>query len=423
MKVLHVIRREYVENVRRRSFIVSTLLVPVVMTAFFVLPLLLSLFVPERQYRVVVVDQVGGVGPEVAASLADTLKSGERMYVVESVDARPDATGDRFADERAARIQAVQDGEVDIVIAVPSTALEDGKTEYITRDARGFSIFERFTDVVSDAVIQRRLAAEGLDFARVKTLSVPVAMEMRQIGAAGDVRERSFIAEYALVFIFVMILYMAILSWGMTISRSIVEEKGSRVIEVLLSSLTPRDLMVGKLVGVGAAGLTQLSVWGLGGLAMSTASGAIALLAPLDIAPAVFGYLILYFLLGFLLYSALFMAAGAVCSTEQDAQQFQGLITMPMIVPIMALFLLIQNPSSTFAVTLSMIPLFTPMIMLARIILLEPPVWQIVLSVVLLLATIYFAVVFAARVFRVGILLYGKRPSLREMVHWYKLAK
>jgi ABC-2 type transport system permease protein len=156
---------------------------------------------------------------------------------------------------------------------------------------------------------------------------------------------------------------------------------------------------------------------------MSTASGAVAMLSPLDIPPAVFGYLVVYFLLGYLLYSALFMAAGAVCSTEQDAQQFQGLITMPMIVPIMALFLLIQNPSSTFAVVLSMVPLFAPMIMLARIILLEPPAWQIAASVVLLLATIYFAVVFAARVFRVGILLYGKRPSLREMVHWYKLAK
>jgi len=117
------------------------------------------------------------------------------------------------------------------------------------------------------------------------------------------------------------------------------------------------------------------------------------------------------------------MAAGAVCSTEQDAQQFQGLITMPMIVPIMTLFLLIQNPSSTFAVTLSLIPLFSPMMMLARIILLEPPLWQIALSVVLLVATIYFAVVFAARVFRVGILIYGKRPSLRELAHWYKLAK
>jgi ABC-2 type transport system permease protein len=192
-----------------------------------------------------------------------------------------------------------------------------------------------------------------------------------------------------------------------------------------LSSLTPRDLMLGKLVGVGLAGMTQLAIWALVGLAMSgyAASSAVAMLSSMEIPPAVFGYLMMYFLLGFLLYSALFMTVGAACSTEQDAQQYQGLITLPMIVPLMTLMLLIQNPASSLAVVLSMIPLFAPMMMLARIILLEPPMWQILLSVALLLVAIYLSIVFAARVFRVGILIYGKRPSLRELIHWYKLAK
>ena len=147
------------------------------------------------------------------------------------------------------------------------------------------------------------------------------------------------------------------------------------------------------------------------------------MLSSFEIPPSVFAYLMVYFLLGFALYSALFMTVGAACSTEQDAQQFQGLITLPMIVPLMTLMLLIQNPGSGLAVVLSMIPLFTPMMMLARIILLEPPLWQILLSMALLLVTIYLAIVFAARVFRVGILIYGKRPNLRELIHWYKLAK
>jgi ABC-2 type transport system permease protein len=183
--------------------------------------------------------------------------------------------------------------------------------------------------------------------------------------------------------------------------------------------------MLGKLIGVGLAGLTQLTIWAVLGLAMSgyAASSAVAVLASLDIPPAVFGYLILYFLLGFLLYSALFMTVGAACSTDQDAQQFQGLITLPMIVPLMTLMLLIQNPGSTFAVVLSMIPLFAPMMMLARIILLEPPMWQILLSAALCLLAIYLSISFAARVFRVGILMYGKRANLRELVHWYRLAK
>jgi len=421
MKVHHIIRREYLENVRRKSFMVSTILVPLLMAAFFVLPVLLAMFVPDRQYRVAVVDQVGGVGGDVAAALVDTLKNGDAKYVIESIT----ASGDKFASEREARIAAVQRGELDIVIAVPAAVLEEGKAEYVTREARNFNIFERFTDVVSDAIVARRLEAQGFDFQRVRRLTEPVDLEMSRVSDTGEVQEKNFLAEYGLVFIFVMILYMAILSWGITISRSIVEEKGSRVIEVLLSSITARDLMIGKLVGVGLAGMTQLAIWAVVGLAMSgyAAASAVSVLQSLDIPPAVFGYLIVYFLLGFLLYSALFMTVGAACSTEQDAQQFQGLITLPMIVPLMTLMLLIQNPASTFAVVLSMIPLFAPMMMLARIILLQPPAWQILLSVLLLGAAIYLSITFAARIFRVGILLYGKRPSLRELFHWYKLAK
>lgn len=421
MKVVHIIRREYLENVRRKSFMVSTILVPLLMAAFFVLPVLLAMFVPDRQYRVAVVDQVGGVGGDVAAALVDTLENGDAKYLVESIA----ASGDKFASEREARIAAVQRGELDILIAVPASVLEEGKAEYVTREARNFNIFDRFTDVVSDAIVARRLEAQGFDFQRVRRLTEPVDLEMSRVSDTGEVQEKNFLAEYGLVFIFVMILYMAILSWGITISRSIVEEKGSRVIEVLLSSITARDLMIGKLVGVGLAGMTQLAIWALVGLAMSgyAAASAVSVLQSLDIPPAVFAYLIVYFLLGFLLYSALFMTVGAACSTEQDAQQFQGLITLPMIVPLMTLMLLIQNPASTFAVVLSMIPLFAPMMMLARIILLQPPAWQILLSVVLLGAAIYLSITFAARIFRVGILLYGKRPSLRELFHWYKLAK
>ncbi len=421
MKVQHIIRREYLENVRRKSFVVSTLLVPVIMAAFFVLPVVFALFVPDRQYRVTVVDQVGAVGSEIAVALVDTLKSGELKYAVEVVD----AAGDRFAAEREAGIAAVQRGDMDIAVAIPSTVLTDGKAEYVTRETRNFNIFERFTDVVSEAVVARRLAAEGFDFTRVKALTEPVEMEMSRVSATGEVEEKNFLAEYGLVFVFVMILYMATLSWGITISRSVIEEKSSRVIEVLLSSLTPRDLMMGKLIGVGLAGLTQLAIWAAFGLALSgyAAASAVGMLASMSIPPAVFAYLIVYFLLGFLLYSALFMVVGSACSTEQDAQQFQGLITLPMIVPLMTLMLLIQNPGSGLAVTLSMIPLFAPMMMLARIILLEPPMWQILLSMALLLVTIFFSITFAARIFRVGILLYGKRPNLRELIHWYKLAK
>jgi ABC-2 type transport system permease protein len=222
-----------------------------------------------------------------------------------------------------------------------------------------------------------------------------------------------------------MILYSALMTWGLGISRGIVEEKGSRVIEVLLSSIRPRDLLVGKVVGLGLAGLTQMAIWGAVGLSLSAyaATATAGVLENVHIDPIVFLYFVVFFLLGFLLYASIFTVVGSMCSDEQDAQQLQGLVTMPLIIPIIVLMFIVQSPNGALSVVLSLIPLFTPMIMLARVILLEPPLWQVLLGIALLAASIWWAIGFSARVYRVGILMYGKRPNLRELIRWYRLAR
>jgi ABC-2 type transport system permease protein len=419
MKVKHIIRREYLENVRRRSLIISTLLVPVLMAVFFVVPVLFAVLEPAKRYRVAVVDETGQLGDALVTAMTDTLSDGSGKYEIAST-----AAVDDYPAQRAEIVSALQAGKLDIVIAIPGSVFEGGKAWYITREERNFNVLERFEDVLSDAVVQARLAGEGLDYARVKDLTAGVDLDLQQVNQQGGVEEKNFLADYGVVFIFTMILYSALLSWGMTISKSIIEEKGSRVIEVLMSAVSPRDLMWGKLIGVGLAGLTQLSIWALMGLifAVYAGMGLVSQLGGIHIPPVVFLYLILFFVLGFALFSSLFMTVGAVCTTDQDAQQLQALITLPMIVPILCLMLLLQNPNSPIAVVLSMIPLFAPMIMLARIILLQPPLWQILLSIALIIGAVVVSMNFAARVFRVGILMYGKRPSLREIVRWYKLA-
>jgi ABC-2 type transport system permease protein len=420
MKVQHIIRREYLVNVRRRSFIVSTILVPVIMTVFIVVPILFALLEPDKSYRVVVLDQTGELGAGVVAALSDTLSGGGEKYLVTASE----AGGDAYAPARVARVEELRKGKLDIVIAIPATIFEDGKASYLTREERNMNVLERFENVISDVVIQQRLQGEGLDYERVKSLTRGIDLDLQQVTAQGGLEEKDFLQDYGVVFIFTMILYSSLLSWGMTISKSIIEEKGSRVIEVLLSAVTPRELMWGKLIGVGLAGLTQLGAWAIIGIAIAgtAATGVVAQLASFHIEPAVFVYLVVFFVLGFMLFSSLFMTVGSVCTTDQDAQQLQGLITLPMIVPILCLMLLLQNPNSPLAVVLSLIPMFAPMIMLARIILLQPPLWQILLSMALILGAVYLTMGFAARIFRVGILMYGKRPSLREIVRWYRLA-
>jgi ABC-2 type transport system permease protein len=421
MKALYVIRREYTENVRRKSFIITTILVPIFMSMFFVLPVMFAVMEPQEQYQVLVVDETGVIAPDFVAALTDTLKDGRRKY---SPTVVPSAGGG-FEDERAAAMKTLQSGEADMLVALPAGILADGKAEYVTREQRNYAILERFQQVLNDAVLKQRLAGEGLDYDRVRKLTADVDLEMKQLTSEGNVEKKEFLGQYGVVFVFVMILYTAILSWGMTIAKSIVEEKGSRIIEVLLSTLTARDLMLGKLVGVGLAGFTQLAIWAVVGLALTGPAipAVLSQVGPIDVPPVTFLFFALFFVLGFMLFASLFMVIGAMSSTEQDAQQLQALVTLPMIIPLMTLMLFMQNPNSGVAVGLSLVPVFTPLLMLARIILLMPPWWQIALAIGLMVVSIYFAINFAARVFRVGILMYGKRPSLRELAHWYRMAR
>jgi ABC-2 type transport system permease protein len=419
-RTLHVIRREYIAHVRKRSFVVATVIVPFFMAAFLVVPMLLTVFEPDEQYNVVVVDQTGEIAREFVRALDDTLTGGERRYNARGFE----ATGEQYEPARERWVAAVEAGEVDILVAIPAAALAGGAVDYITRDVRSLQIMERFEDVLDEIVLRLRLAREGLEYDRVRLLTSGVSMRMRQITASGRMEERDFLSDWGLVFIFVMLLYVLLLTWGITISRSIIEEKSSRVVEVLLSSVKPVDLLLGKVVGIGIAGLTQLSIWSVVGFFITRYGSSMAgpVLANVEVSPTIFLWMVVYFLLGFLLYASIFTVIGSVCSTEQDAQQLQGLVTMPMIVPILVLMLIIQSPNGTASVVLSLIPLFTPMIMLARIILVEPPWWQLGLSVFLMVFSTYLTVSFSARIFRVGILMYGKRPSLRELIRWYRLA-
>ncbi len=420
MKAMHVIRREYTEHIRRRAFIVTTFVVPIVLSLLIGLPVMLGTVMPQRAYRVAVVDQTGRIGTEFTAELTDTLKNGERQYVATIVP----ANGAGYEAARSAQIEAMKRGDSDIVLAIPQGIMTGEKASYITREQRNYNVLERFEKVLSDVVLKQRLAAEGLDYARVKDLTESVSVEMNQVSAEGNVEKKNFGSEYGIVLVFVLLLNTAILSWGAAIAKSIVEEKGSRIIEVLLSALTPKDLVLGKLVGVGMAGLTQLSIWTLVGLTLTGGALPIVLaqLGPLHVPPIVFLYFVIFFLLGFMLFASFFMIIGAISSTEQDAQQMQAIATLPLFIPIMSLMLFMNSPNSGLAVAMSLFPPFTPLLMMARIILLTPPLWQILLGIGLMLVTIWFAVTFSARVFRVGILMHGKRPNLRELIHWYRMA-
>ena len=420
MKAAHIIRREYAESAKKKSFIISTILAPILLVVIYAIPIATVYFVPPEQVSVAVLDRTGLLASPFVSSLSDTIGNGDRQYKVMIADPK-----DRDpAAYKTMLIESIKNNALDVLIEIPEDVFDKGGVNYISKDYFNERVMDDVKGKLDSAVIARRLAREGMDYDRVSALTERIHFDEKKITKSGVMEDQEVVGQFVLVTVFVMILYMTLLSWGISVQRSIIEEKSSRVIEVMLSSVEPRDLFIGKIIGIGSLGLTQIAIWGVivfaVGFSSSFVFAEVSRYVSVSFADVV--YFVLFFILGFLLYSSLFTIIGAVCSTEQDAQQLQSVVVFPMVIPIMLTFFVIQNPNSTLAVVLSLIPLFTPMLMLARVVISEPSAWQIILAIALLIASIYGVILFSARVFRVGVLMYGKRPSLREIIRWYRYA-
>ncbi|MFQ5512322.1 MAG: ABC transporter permease [Candidatus Krumholzibacteriia bacterium] len=420
MKAHLIMKREYMENIRKKSFLISTIVAPILMLVIYAIPVLALFFAPSERVRIAVLDRSGHIAPEFIASLTDTLKDGSPKYV--ATDARPaDGDFERAREEAVARIGTE---ELDVALEMPEDVLETGTVNYVSKNVLNEEVTRALKARLTPIVIKQRFAREGIASDRIAALTQRVRFNEQKITKSGILEEEEVAGDLIIGVVFVMILYFMLISWGLAVQRSVIEEKSSRVIEVMLSSVEPRDMFIGKIFGLGALGFTQIGIWSviMMTLAFSTSMMAAQVSRFIQISPAEILYLGVFFVLGFLFYASIFTIIGAVCSTEQDAQQLQMFAMLPLIVPLMMMFFVIEYPDSTVALVLSLIPFFTPMLMLARISVAEPPVWQILLSVVILGVSIYGVIVFAAKVFRVGILMYGKRPGLKEIWRWSRYA-
>jgi ABC-2 type transport system permease protein len=253
-------------------------------------------------------------------------------------------------------------------------------------------------------------------------LMTPVHVEAAQI-KGGKISPSNASSRFIGAYIMIFLLYFSVIYYGMNVARSVIQEKTSRVFEVLLSTTRPESLMAGKLIGVGAAGLTQIAIW-LGAAFLYGGSAASAARAggfrTMGISLTEVLFFVLFFLLGFLFYSALSAAFGASVSTEQEIQQFGLLIVLPMIVGLVLMTYILANPNAPAVVALSLFPPCTPVVMYLRMAAQTPPLWQLLLSIALMIAAIWAMLWIASRIYRVGILMYGKRATLPEIVRWLR---
>jgi ABC-2 type transport system permease protein len=432
-----IIKREYLERVRQRSFIVLTVLLPAIVGGAFFIPAKLSSMKSSKTQHLVVVtsDQKFGeiLRQQLLSAKTDDEKTGANKskedkddkdsdddnkssnnYTID-VDSTPGET------ERALQ-NRVSSGDIDGYLWLSDEALDARKVKYEVRESSGVMEKSWLSGQLDRAILLRELAQRGVSGDQADVLLKPVKLDVVQLKGGHETKANDKGMFFAIL-IMVMLLYMAVIFYGVSVMRAVLEEKNSRVMEVLLSSATSTELMAGKLIGVGAVGLTQIGIWitmasvyVVPALAVSASTGEI------HIAPLTLVAFALFFLLGYLLYSSVYAAVGAVITSEQEGQQLQFIILLPLIIAVFMMGPVMRAPDSPIAVWTSMIPFFSPILMYVRIAIQPPPAWQIAASLLLLVATIAGILTLCARIYRIGILMYGKRPTLPEIVKWLKYA-
>ena len=419
LKVWAVVRREFIERVRTKWFIISTVLGPVFLIGIMVLPAVLATQ-GSGPRTIAVVDQGSG---GLAERVATQLSTGNKFIVslVKVNDRTPNAALDSLT-------SAVQAKRLDGFLLLKPTTLETGKFEYLGRNVASIRDMQMLEIALRQIVVVERLTRRGIDPALVEEAQGRIEVETKRItkrGATGETGEATFFLAYFVGFV----LYMMIFLYAVNVMRSVIEEKQTRIIEVLVSSMKPFELMLGKVIGVGGVGLFQSAIWGvsaLGLLAYGSALFGMIGISPEQAAAVKFpviglGFVLVavgYFLFGYVIYSALFAVVGASVNTEAEAQQAQMPVTMLLVAAIIMFPAILQDPGGKLGVAMGMIPFFSPIIMPIRYAASEIPPAEVALSFAVLVLSTFITVWIAARIYRVGILMYGKRPSVREMIRW-----
>jgi len=425
-----ILKREYLQRVRTRSFLVLTLLLPAIMTVLIGLPAKLATM-GEKGQHIVIVASTEQFGEAVRQQLLayPAVDDDEESSADNNAKQKPEdqytidiATNPTEA-ERASLRDKLSTRAIDGYLWLTDDAIAARKVTWYSREIAGFRERSWLSDAVSRVVQQQELASRGMPPKQAAQIVDPIKVQPVRIERGREAKGSGTGRLFEIV-VMVTLLYMAVLLYGISVMRSVLEEKTSRIIEVLLSSASSTELMAGKLLGVGAVGLTQILVWAvMAGLVALPSLAAQPNLSELQISPWIMAAFALFFLLGYLLYSTIYATIGAITTTEQEGQQLQFLIVIPLVLSVFMLTPAIRTPDSPAVVWMSLIPFFAPIVMFARIVVQTPPLWQILLSLVLLVGTIAGLVVLCGRIYRIGVLIYGKRATLPEIVKWLKYAK
>ena len=453
-KLLAIIKREYLQRVRTKFFIIMTVLGPLMLVVFTVVPGLL-VGMKTGDTRIAIVDQTEG------AKLYEPMREGllnpdrdneeddNKQNLAGSVNAnqkdRMEKAGKSFTgsfrveevklngrpleDLRRELNARIGRDELEGYLVIPSDILTNSKSKpaYYGRNVGEFMTSQQIQSRLNTAVRRQRLLAEGVKVQDVDALSKSVGIATYPVNEKGQEGAQDSGAGFVLVFIIAFLIYMTVLLYGQVVLGAIVEEKETRIAEILFSSVRPFYLMLGKLIGVSLMALTQLGIWvaAFGVVAAYvlpalTARGMEVNLPHLR--PVFFVYFFLFFGLGYFIYATIYVLVGSMVTTTQEG----GQMAMPIVFLLMAglymAFPVIRAPNSSFAFWVSMVPFFAPITMMVRIVSQQPPFWQIALSFSIGCVTVVLLLWLASRIYRIGMLMYGKKATIPEVARWVRQA-
>ncbi len=425
-KMFAVLKREYLAAVRKKMFIFMTLFFPVLMAGVMILPgLMMAKSLGGK--KVAVVDGTGQLRDAFTKAPKKLMSKPRHLPLqlnIEYVDARGKTDASK---PYLSRLTSREANKLDAVLVVPPDAFDgpNAKMTFYSRAATDLITQQVLGSAANRAIYRHRLVAHGIDVEALDRLTRDVPVDAVQLSKTGEQKKGGEL-NFLIGFIFAALLIIPSFVYGLEIMRGIIQEKTDRVVEILISSMSPRQLLTGKVTGIAMVGLTQVSVWILFGVGVATFGAASAMMAGVNVMqflrPIVFLYFVIFFLLAYFTYVCVYAIGGAICNSEKEAQQLIAPISMIMMLPWFLMVAIITNPDSSLSVGFSLSPVFGPITMFVRTLVSEPPAWHIALSILISIVTILVFFWGTAKIFRVGILSYGKRPTIPELWRWLKVA-
>ena len=411
--MLLVAKREFLEQIRGKAFKITTFGLPVLFAVIVFIGYGSALNVGGANSRLVIASSNAALAEAVRAQLLGGASNANNIAVV--APATPQ--------QRAALIDEVRAKTIDGFLAIATPPDGPPVATYFSGSSGDFITISRLKEAVDKGLLDEHLVGAGMSTSAAQALLKGVSIDTFQVKQDGKPIASNAEASFWKGYVMAILLSLTTMIYGLNVARSIIQEKTSRIFEVMLATVKPTDMLAGKLIGVGAVGLAQIAIWLLAGAAIFATPFATAVLTGQFAVHFTWFEGILfpvYFILGYLLYSSLFAGLAATCETEQELQMYMPLAAVPTWLSFALIIVIINNSNSVWAVAGSLFPPTAPIVMFLRMASEIPPMWEFAVSIGLLVVSIWATLWFASRLYRIGILMYGKRATIPELLRWLR---